>query len=105
MYPQLFWGTLALLHTVHVPLHALVLRVLCALLRRLQLSNLPTQNILLAAAPPPQPRQIPPAGARFLRSIERTPAEEGSHDCLSCNGAMNHAFLLLAAPRSLERHH
>lgn len=54
MYPQLFWGCLALLQTVHVPLFSLVLTVLDALLSRLQLWNLPCQQIIQAGACTPQ---------------------------------------------------
>ena len=52
MYPQLFWACLGLLHSVHVPVFALVLEVLNALLARLELWNLPTQQILQAGACP-----------------------------------------------------
>ena len=63
MYPQLFWGVLALLHTVHVPLYVLVLQVFTALMRSLQLWNLPCQHILQASAPAPRSELAPPSGA------------------------------------------
>lgn len=50
MYPQLFWACLGLLHTAHMPIYGLVLDVLNALLARLELWNLPTQQILQAGA-------------------------------------------------------
>jgi hypothetical protein len=71
MYPQLFWGVLALLQTVHVPVFALVLDVLSALLARLELWNLPTQQILQAGACAPSDAVLPTG----------TPAH---HSCPSC---------------------
>jgi hypothetical protein len=65
MYPQLFWGVLALLQTVHMPLFALVLRVFNALLGSLQLWNLPCQQILQVSAPQPL-GDTPPSGVPFL---------------------------------------
>lgn len=62
MYPQLFWGCLALLQTVHVPVFALVLVVLDALLCRLQLWNLPCQQIMQAGACMPHVDTVLPSG-------------------------------------------
>lgn len=63
MYPQLFWGCFALLQTVHVPIFSLVLAVLDALLSRLQLWNLPCQQIIQAGACAPHVDGPVPAGA------------------------------------------
>lgn len=62
MYPQLFWGCLALLQTVHVPVFALVMTVLDALLSRLQLWNLPCQQIMQAGACTPHVDTALPTG-------------------------------------------
>jgi hypothetical protein len=67
MYPQLFWGSLALLQSVHVPIFALVLEVMDALLSSVQLWNLPCQQILQAAAPSPGPDHKVPSGVLNLQ--------------------------------------
>jgi Cell morphogenesis C-terminal len=69
MYPQLFWGVLACLQAVHVPLFALVLRAFSALLGSLQLWNLPCQQILQASAPLPRPDVPLPSGAPRALSL------------------------------------
>lgn len=63
MYPHLFWGVLALLQAVHVPLFALILRVVNAMLGSLQLWNIPCQQILQVSAPQPLLGAPAPAGA------------------------------------------
>jgi hypothetical protein len=62
MHPHLFWGVLALLNAVHIPLFVLILRAFNALLGSLQLWNLPCQQILQVASPKPLSNSTPPSG-------------------------------------------
>jgi Cell morphogenesis C-terminal len=62
MYPQLFWATLALLQSAHVSAFLLALAVLDTVLASLHLWNLPSQQILLAGVPVPQPDSPLPSG-------------------------------------------
>ena len=68
MYPHLFWGVLALLQAVHVPLFVLILRVFVAMLGSLQLWNIPCQQILQVSAPQPLPGAPVPAGAHSIHT-------------------------------------
>lgn len=70
MHPHLFWGVLALLKAVHIPLFVLILRVFNALLGSLQLWNLPCQQILQVASPTPLPNSAPPSGKQSIADID-----------------------------------
>lgn len=86
MYPQLFWGVLALLQTVHQPLFALALQAFTALLGSLQLWSLPCQQLLQVSAPTAQPGDPPPAGVPFMPRTAKV-AFHASKKAGACNAS------------------
>lgn len=88
LYPQLFWGCVALLHADLVPIYTAALRLLTAVMDRLTLSDRTAHSVLLSsrptadpapafsgAVPPLTPDTVPngPATAEGLGGVEGLP--------------------------------
>ncbi|XP_020587896.1 cell morphogenesis protein PAG1 isoform X2 [Phalaenopsis equestris] len=88
LYPQLFWGCVAMMHTDFIHIYCQVLELFCRVINRLSLHDRTTENVLLSSMPrdefdtnspdgPELPREESRTGPELLPSGGKVPAFEG----------------------------
>jgi hypothetical protein len=82
LYPHMFWGCVALLHTDFVPIYSQALQLLTAVMDRLAFHDKTTQNVILSsrpttAAPPTFAGAVPPLKPSPLEAASEASASGG----------------------------
>jgi hypothetical protein len=82
LYPHMFWGCVALLHTDFVPIYSQALQLLTAVMDRLAFHDKTTQNVILSsrpttAAPPTFSGAVPPLKTSPLEAATEASASGG----------------------------